>query len=82
MVKAKKIREKGKIKLSQYFKKLNDGDRVCIVQEKTVCSSFPTRLQGKSGIITTSRGNYKVVKLNDGNKEKNFIIHPVHLKKL
>lgn len=82
MVKGKKVREKGKIKLSEYFKILNDGDRVCIVQEKGVCSSFPKRLQGKSGVITASRGSHKIVKLNDGNKEKIFIVHPVHLKKI
>lgn len=82
MAKGKRIREQGKIKLSEYFKTLNDGDRVCIVREKSVCSSFSTRLQGKSGVVIASKGNYKIVKLNDGNKEKTFIIHPVHLKKL
>ena len=82
MVKGKKVREKGKIKLSEYFKELKDGDRVCIVQEKGVVHSFPKRLQGKSGIVEKSRGNYKIIKLNDGNKEKTFIVHPVHLKKI
>lgn len=82
MVKGKRIREKGKIKLSEYFKKLSDGDRVCIVEEKSVCSSFPKRLQGRSGVVSGSRGNSKIIKLSDGNKEKTFIIHPVHLKKL
>jgi large subunit ribosomal protein L21e len=82
MVKGKRIREKGKIKLSEYLKELNDGDRVCIVEEKSVCSSFPKRFQGRSGVVASSRGKYKVVKLNDGNKEKTFIVHPVHLKKL
>ena len=82
MVKGKKIREKGKIKLSEYFKKLDNGDRVCIVQEKGISFSFPKRLQGKTGIVQSSRGNFKIVKLNDGNKEKIFIVHPVHLKKI
>ncbi len=82
MVKGKKVREKGKIKFSEYFKKLNEGDRVCIVQEKGVCFSFPKRLQGKSGMIADTRGKYKVIKINDGKKEKTIIVHPVHLKKI
>ena len=82
MVKGKRIREKGKVKLSDYFRKFSDGDRVSIVREKGITSSFPKRLQGRSGIVFGSRGNYKLIKLNDGNKEKTFIIHPVHLKKI
>ena len=82
MVKGKRVREKGKIKLSEYFKTLSKGDRVSIVQEKGIVSSFPARLQGRSGVVIESKGKYKVIKLNDGNKEKTFIIHPVHLKKL
>jgi ribosomal protein L21E len=82
MVKGKKVREQGKIRLSNYFKQFNDGDRVSIVLEKGVSASVPKRLQGRSGIVSGSRGNYKLIKLNDGNKEKLFIVHPVHLKKL
>jgi len=82
MVKGKRVREKGKIKLSEYFKTLSNGDRVSIVRERGVVSAFPTRLQGRSGVVIESKGNYKVIKLSDGNKEKTFVIHPVHLKKL
>ena len=82
MVKGKRIREQGKIKLSNYFQSFNDGDRVCIVAEKGLASAVPKRLQGRSGTVFGTRGNYKVIKLNDGNKEKTFIVHPVHLKKL
>jgi large subunit ribosomal protein L21e len=82
MVKGKRVREKGKIKLSSYFEKINDGDRVSIVEEKSVASSFPKRLQGRSGIVAGERGKFKLIKLMDGKKEKTFIVHPVHLKKL
>ena len=82
MAKTKKIRDKGKIKFSEYFKNLNEGDRVCITEEKAVSSTFPKRLQGRSGVVSGSKGKYKLIKLNDGKKQKVYTIHPIHLKKL
>ncbi len=81
-MKAKKVRQKGKISLSRYFKKFKDGDRVAVVREKGIAASFPERIIGKSGQIIGIRGTYNLIKLNDGNKIKTFIIHPVHLRKL
>ncbi|MFA5484634.1 MAG: 50S ribosomal protein L21e [Candidatus Pacearchaeota archaeon] len=82
MVRGKRIRQKGKIKLSEYFKKLDDGERVAVVVEKGLRASFPKRLQGRSGAIIGTRGKFKLVKINDKNKLKTYIIHPVHLKRL
>lgn len=78
----KRIREKGKLKLSSYFKNINDGVRVAIVDERGVRMSFPGRLRGMSGKVKASRGRFKEVEIKDGNKLKTFIIHPVHLKVL
>ena len=82
MGKGKKIREKGKIKLSHYFKKFKDGERVAVVRDLGIKSGFPKRIIGKSGKITCSRGRYKLVEIKDGDKTKTFIIHPIHLRKL
>jgi large subunit ribosomal protein L21e len=82
MAKGKKVRQKGKIRLSSYFKNVNDGDMVAIVREQTVTAAFPKRIQGLSGVVQETRGKFKVIKLKDGDKMKTFIIHPVHLKKL
>jgi large subunit ribosomal protein L21e len=81
-MKGKKVRKKGKLKLSDYFKKFEEGESVAIVKELGVRAAFPTRIVGKSGKIKGSRGRYQIVELKDGNKTKTFIIHPVHLKKL
>ena len=78
----KHIRENGKLKLSKYFKKLNDGGSVGIVMDCGVRASFPRRLRGASGKVIGSRGKSKLIEIKDGNKLKTFIIHPVHLKKL
>lgn len=80
--KGKKVREKGKLKLSSYFKKINDGEKVALVTDIGVRASFPKRLKGMSGKVISSRGKCKLVQIKDGNKLKTFIIHPVHLRKL
>ena len=56
MGKGKKIREKGKIRFSSYFKKIAEGDRVCIVKDFGVSANFPKRVIGNSGKVTGSRG--------------------------
>jgi len=81
MLKKKKVRDKGKIKLSRYFQKLEKGDRVAIVRELSQKASFPKTLQGKTGTIEGKRGDCYIVKIKSG-KGKRFIIHPIHLKKL
>lgn len=82
MVKSKKIRQKGKLRLSEYYKKLDEGDTVAIVIEKSVRINFPKRMQGKTGKVIGSRGYYKLVELKDKDAVKTLIIHPIHLRKL
>ena len=78
----KKVREKGKLRLSSYFKKIEDGASVALVTDVGVRAAFPARLKGMSGKVAGSRGKFKLVEIKDGNKKKTFIIHPVHLRKL
>ena len=82
MKKQKNFRDRGKIKFSRYFSEFKDGERVAVVHELAMQPKFPNKLQGRSGIITGKRGASYLVKINDLNKEKTYIIHPVHLKKL
>jgi len=82
MAKKIKVREKGKIKLSNYFKQIDDGIQVAIVANKAVRVSFPKRLNGRSGKTIGSRGKFKIIEIKDGDKMKKFIIHPIHLRKL
>jgi len=82
MRKRKQLRTRGKLKLSNYFQEFKQGDRVAVVMELSVNPKFPKQIQGRSGEITSKRGSSYVVKIKDLNKEKQYIIHPVHLKKL
>ena len=81
-MKKKPVREKGKLKFSRYFQEFRDGDRVSIVREVSVNSNFPERFQGRSGVIDGRRGRAYSVRINDQNKEKIFLIEPIHLRKL
>jgi len=82
MAKSKSIREKGKFQFSRYFQQLEEGDRVAIVKEISMRANFPERLQGQTGVIAGKQGSSYIVKLKEQNKEKVFIIQPIHLKKL
>ena len=81
MLKRKTVREKGKLKFSRYFQKLEEGDKVGVIKEHAHRSSFPKSIQGRTGTIEGKRGTCYIIKMKIG-KDKRFIIHPVHLKKL
>ena len=78
----KKVRTKGKLQLSRYFQELEKGDSVAIVREAAVQSGFPTRLQGRTGLVEGRRGKAYIIKVKDQAKEKKFLIEPIHLKKI
>ena len=82
MVKKKKIRTRGKIQLSRYFKEFEKNDNVAVVRESAIDSNFPKRLQGRTGIIKEKQGEVYFVAIKDENKKKKFLIHPIHLKKI
>lgn len=82
MVKRKNIRTKGKLSLSKYFQELKPGEFVSIVRERSLPASFPVRLQGSTGVVDGKRGKSYIVKIKTQNKEKKFLIEPIHLKKI
>ena len=82
MLKRKNIRERGKVRLSRYFQRFNEGDKVAVKKELSLKAKFPRRLQGRTGIITGERGNSYIVSIMDYKQEKSFIIEPIHLKKI
>ncbi len=82
MVGRKKIRTRGKISLSKWFQELKEGDRVAITREPAVQSSFPERMQGRTGVVEGKRGRVYMVKIKDQDKEKRYLVAPIHLKKI
>jgi len=82
MANKKPVRAKGKLSLSRYFQNLKPGDRVSLVKEKSLPSIFPKRLQGRTGVVDGVRGTSYMVRVKDLNKEKRFLIAPIHLKRI
>jgi len=82
MTDRKPVRTRGKLQLSRYFQELKTGDFVAISREPAVQSSFPERLQGITGVVKERKGKVYVVTIKDGNKSKEILIEPIHLKKI
>ncbi len=80
---SKGYRKQGKISISQYFQKFEQGDKVALKAEPAVQKGmYYPKFYGKVGIIEGMQGsNYRVM-ITDKKKEKILIVHPVHLKKL
>ncbi|MBI2449007.1 hypothetical protein HYV49_01795 [Candidatus Pacearchaeota archaeon] len=81
MLKKKPVKEKGKIRLSEYFKGLKAGDMVSIVRELSLATGFPKRLQGRTGQVISKKGEAYIVNINDNKKTKQYIIRAIHLRK-
>jgi len=83
MIKRKRIRDKGKTSLSKYFRDFNSGDFVALVRELSVQGqSFQKRMQGRTGRIVQKRGSAYVVEVFDYNKKKQFMVKPIHLRRI
>ena len=82
MIKRKNIRERGKIKFSEYFKEFKIGDRVAIVREQSFQPKFPVRIQGLVGTVQGQRGQAYLIMIQEGGIKKIHIIKPIHLKQL
>jgi large subunit ribosomal protein L21e len=79
----KKLKRKGKINLYHYVQNLAVGDSVLLSAESSIQKGmYAPRFHGKIGIIKGKRGNCYNVLIRDAKKEKNIIVHPIHLKKV
>ena len=63
-------------------KELKKGDKVSVSKDCSVASSFPERIEGRTGEVEEMRGESAIVRLNDFEKSKRYIIHPIHLNKV
>ncbi len=43
---------------------------------------FPSRMQGRTGKVIKKSGEAYVIAVKDFTKEKNYIVMPIHLKKI
>lgn len=79
----KNVKERGKISTTRYFQTLEQGQHVVLKTEPAVQKGmYHARFHGKAGVIIGQQGRCYLVSINDQGKQKELIVHPVHLKKL
>lgn len=78
----KTVRTKGKFRFSRFFQKLNKGEKVAVIKEDSLQPRFPKRIQGRTGVVEGRVGKAYFVTIKDQEKEKKFLIEPIHLKKI
>ncbi|MFT4297661.1 MAG: 50S ribosomal protein L21e [Candidatus Woesearchaeota archaeon] len=79
----KKVNARGKIPITKYLQKFNEGDKVQLNAESAVQKGiYSLNYHGKAGIVSKKEGTCYNVMIKDGKKEKCIIVHPVHLKRL
>lgn len=80
MIKRKNIKDRGKIRFSEYFREFENGNKVAVVREQSFQPAFPKTIQGKTGIVVGQRGKSYIIQMKDGKITKTYIIKAVHLK--
>ena len=80
---SKGVRSQGKLSLTRFFQEFKEGDAVCLSAEPAVQRGmyFP-RFHGKVARVKKRKGDCYYVSIKDGNKRKDLLVHPVHLKKV
>ncbi len=84
MLKRKRIREKGKPRLSKVFKEFKPNEKVIFIRklgEKDV-EPFPKQFHGKTGIVESKIGRAYIVKFLNGKVHKKLVVKPIYLKKV
>ncbi|MFH1439267.1 MAG: 50S ribosomal protein L21e [Candidatus Woesearchaeota archaeon] len=79
----KKSKDKGKLSLTRYFQKFDADEKVKLLSEPAIQKGmYDRRFHGKIGTIIKNRGSCYILKIKDGSKEKELIVHPIHLRKI
>ena len=79
---SKKPRNRGKFSLTNYFCQYKKGDRVLLKAEPSIHNGmYFRRFNARPGEITGKQGRCYLIKINDLGKEKELIVHPVHLRR-
>ncbi len=80
---SKKQKDKGKISLRKYFQSFKVGDRVLLNAESAIHNGmYNPKYHSKSATVLGKRGKCYKLEIQDKNKSKTLIVHPVHLRRL
>ncbi|MDO8643100.1 MAG: 50S ribosomal protein L21e [Candidatus Woesearchaeota archaeon] len=79
----KPLRSKGKMSVVKFLQQFKEGDKVVLKAEPGYQKgAYHFKFHGRFGIVTGQQGKCYTVAMSDQGKQKNLIVHPVHLKRL
>jgi large subunit ribosomal protein L21e len=77
------VKERGKLYISKFLQEFDNGCKVVLKANPTYTHGlYFLRFHGRIGEIIGKQGDCYKVQLKDGGKVKQFITHPVHLKRV
>lgn len=77
---SKSVSERGKLHIKRFLQAFEEGDKVLLKAYPSYQKGiFCLRFQGRIGEVKGKIGECYKVKVKDGNKVKECVIHPVHL---
>ncbi|MEW6295716.1 MAG: 50S ribosomal protein L21e [Candidatus Diapherotrites archaeon] len=77
------LKKRKRATVNSLLAELKDNATVQVSIDSSVHSGLPHhRFQGKTGTVIEKRGSCYKIKLRDGNKSKELVVHPAHLKEL
>ena len=77
----KKPRERGMQPIGRMLHEYNNGDKVVLKIDPSVHGGMPhARYHGKVGVVMEKRGQAYVIKMEEKNKTREFIVRPEHLR--
>ena len=82
MVNRKSTRTRGKLELGRKFQELEKNQPVAIIFERSLNSTIPRRMQGRTGVVLGKRGKHYIIEVKDMDKSKKYIVDSIHLKKI
>lgn len=78
---SKSVRARGISPVSRAIQDFDDGDMVHIILDPSKHRGMPhPKFHGKTGKVVGKRGRAFILEVKDGNRTKNVIVIPEHLK--
>ncbi len=78
----KSYKDKGKLSITRFFQKFEEGESVILKADPAYHKGmYYPRFHGKTGVISGMKGECYLIAIKDSNKEKELIVHPVHLRR-
>ena len=80
---SRSVKDKGRLYITAYMQEFKVGETVILKADPSHQKGmyFP-RYHGKTAVVKGKQGECYVCLFKDGKKDKDLVVHPVHLKKV